>query len=176
MGLIVLTGGARSGKSSFAVAMAKRWDGEVSVIATAEGRDDEMRHKIAVHQRERPQNWTVIEEPIELSKALNDLGPDGFVIVDCLTLWVANLMERGIPDAEIIETATKTAALAAGRQPPVVCVTNEVGSGSVPLSELGRRYRDVLGSVNKAWVAASERAYVMVSGRAVALMEPEEIL
>ena len=170
-GLTLLLGGARSGKSTAAVEMASRWDGPVVVIATAEARDEEMRARIERHRRARPEGWTIIEEPIDLEGTLEEVGSDACVVIDCLTLWVSNLMERGLSADGIEERGRKAAAIAAGRSSPTIVVTNEVGWGIVPTNELARRFRDVLGEVNKAWAEASESAWLMVAGKALPLVD-----
>lgn len=169
MSLTFLVGGARSGKSSLAVSLARRWSGHVSLIVTAEARDSEMTERIERHRSERPWDWTVIEEPTDMLGALRSVDDASLLIVDCLTLWVSNLMESDLSDAEIIETAQKVAAEAAGRGAPVIVISNEVGSGIVPMAALTRRYRDLLGAVNAAWSTAATDAYLVVAGRTLRL-------
>jgi adenosylcobinamide kinase / adenosylcobinamide-phosphate guanylyltransferase len=168
MSLVVLTGGARAGKSSLALSYASRWDGAVAYVATAEARDEEMAVRIARHRAERPGDWLTVEEPLELREALEGLG-GRLAIVDCLTLWVANLLERGDGEQAILEEAAGAAAVAAARSAPTIVVTNEVGLGIVPETPLGRAYRDVLGSVNRAFVERAEEALLVVAGRALRL-------
>ena len=154
-----------------AVEMASRWEGPVVLIATAEARDEEMTARIERHRSARPEVWTTIEEPIDLEGALEGVEPDACVVIDCLTLWVSNLMERGLSDDRIEERGRKGAILAAGRGSPTIVVTNEVGWGIVPTNELARRFRDVLGEVNKAWADASANALLMVAGKALPLQD-----
>lgn len=142
----------------------------VTLIATAEGRDDEMRDRILQHQRSRPDNWRVVEEPIALEAALDGVHGDSQVIVDCLTLWVSNLIELGLDDAEIQARASRAAAVAGARRPTTVVVSNEVGSGIVPLNELARRYRDLLGRVNALWADAADRVLLAVAGGVIPVM------
>jgi adenosylcobinamide kinase/adenosylcobinamide-phosphate guanylyltransferase len=168
MSLVVLTGGARAGKSSLALSYASRWDGAVAYVATAEARDEEMAARIARHRAERPGDWQTVEEPLELREALESLGGQ-LAIVDCLTLWVANLLERGDGEQAILEEAAGAAVVAAARNAPTIVVTNEVGLGIVPEAPLGRAYRDVLGSVNRAFVERAEEALLVVAGRALRL-------
>ena len=168
MSLVVLTGGARAGKSDLAVAYASRWHGRVAYVATAEARDEEMAARIARHRRDRPLEWETVEEPLDLRGALERLA-GRLAIVDCLTLWVANLLERGDGDQTILEEARAAADVAASRDAPTVVVTNEVGLGIVPASPLGRAYRDLLGSVNRAFVERAEEALLVVAGRALPL-------
>jgi adenosyl cobinamide kinase/adenosyl cobinamide phosphate guanylyltransferase len=166
--LVVLTGGARAGKSALAVRMAERWDGPVAYVATAEALDAEMARRIERHRAERPGDWRTVEEPLELRDALESLG-GRLAIVDCLTLWVANLLERGDGERAILEEAAGAAGVAAAREAPTIVVTNEVGLGIVPPTPLGRAYRDVLGSVNRVFVERAEEALLVVAGRALRL-------
>jgi len=172
MTLTVLLGGARSGKSSLAVDIGQRHDGPVCFVATAPAIDDDMEQRIERHRAERPAHWMTVEAPIELHDALGGVGDDVLVIVDCLTLWVSNLMYAGRSDDQIREAAAAASALAAGRAGPVVAVSNEVGMGIHPDTPLGRRYRDVLGWVNQTWVAASTTSLLLVAGRAIELTDP----
>jgi adenosyl cobinamide kinase/adenosyl cobinamide phosphate guanylyltransferase len=129
-----------------------------------------MRDRILQHQRSRSDHWQVVEEPIDLETALEGVHPDSLVIVDCLTLWVSNLIELGLDDTEIQGRARGAAALAAARRPTTVVVSNEVGSGIVPLNELARRYRDLLGRVNALWADAADRVLLAVAGGVVPVM------
>ena len=133
MALTLLLDGARSGKSRLAEGLIPG-PGPVILIATAEGRDGEMQNRILRHRESRPAHWRVVEEPVELERALSDVEGDGRVIVDCLTLWVSNLIEVGLDDGNIEARARRSAALAAARGPSTVVVSNEVGSGIVPVN------------------------------------------
>jgi adenosylcobinamide kinase / adenosylcobinamide-phosphate guanylyltransferase len=175
LSLVLLIGGARAGKSRLAIERAHRWAGGVVFIATAEARDDEMTARIAAHREQRPKDWTTFEEPLELSSALASLADNEYAIVDCLTLWVANLLGRGDSEEEILAEAERVAELAAARVSPVTVVTNEVGLGVVPATPLGRAYRDVLGSVNRAFAERASNAYLVVAGRALTLATAEEL-
>jgi adenosylcobinamide kinase/adenosylcobinamide-phosphate guanylyltransferase len=154
MTLVVLVGGARSGKSALAVERAKAEGAPVTFIATGEAGDDEMAERIARHKAERPSSWTTIEEPVELHHALTSVTAGDTVIVDCLSLLVANGGDG---------------AVAAPRDGLTIAVTNEVGLGIVPDNALARAYRDTLGRVNAAWVAAADEAYFVVAGRMLRL-------
>jgi adenosyl cobinamide kinase/adenosyl cobinamide phosphate guanylyltransferase len=169
MSLVLLLGGARSGKSALAVEAGRSFDGAVVLVATAEARDEAMAARIARHRRDRPAEWTVIEEPLEVA-AVEALGTDdGLVIIDCLTLWVANLIERGRSDDEILAAAAQLADRSRERAGPVVAVSNEVGMGVVPASDLGRRFRDLLGAVNRVVAARASRSFLVVAGCALEL-------
>jgi adenosyl cobinamide kinase/adenosyl cobinamide phosphate guanylyltransferase len=166
--LTVLLGGARAGKSALALELAGDHDGPVVYVATAEPGDDEMATRIAQHQRERPAEWRTIEEPFELRSALASVEPEACVVVDCLTLWVSNLLARG---EDVVAEAEAVADLAAGRSSPTIVVSNEVGLGIVPAVEVAREYRDLLGAVNAAFVRRAADAAFVVAGRALPLQE-----
>jgi adenosylcobinamide kinase / adenosylcobinamide-phosphate guanylyltransferase len=176
MALILLLGGARSGKSALAVRLAGRAAGPVTVVVTGEARDAEMAERIRRHRAGRPGHWRTVEAPRELEAALAGAPADAFVVLDCLTLWVSNLMEQGLDDRRVGELARSAAAVAAARLAPTVAVSNEVGAGIVPADALSRRYRDLLGQVNVVWAAAAEQALLLVAGRAVPLVDPLVVL
>lgn len=174
MSLTLLIGGARSGKSSLAVDIGHRHDAAgiaVTYIATAPALDADMADRVERHRGERPATWTTIEEETELAGALAKVT-SGLAIVDCLTLWTSNLMWRDLTDDEIRTRSADAVTVAAGRDGPTVVVTNEVGLGIHPETELGRRYRDVLGWVNQSWAHAADPALLLVAGRAVPLSDP----
>ena len=169
--LTLLLGGARSGKSALAVEMGRRHGGAVVFLATAPASvDADMDERIARHRAERP-DWPTIEEPLDLAAALDRCG-DALVVVDCLTLWVSNLMDRGDSDAEIEATSVDAIASATDRGAASVVVSNEVGLGVHPETSLGLRYRDLLGRVNNQWARAADTTLFLVAGRAVRLDEP----
>jgi adenosyl cobinamide kinase/adenosyl cobinamide phosphate guanylyltransferase len=174
--LVVLLGGARSGKSSLALELATAAGTEVAVVATAEALDDEMAERIAAHRAERPDGWVTVEEPLELERALGSVDPRWVCIVDCVSLWVSNLLLRGDEPGAVEEAARRCSSLAAERPGLTVAVTNEVGLGVVPATPLGRTYRDVLGVVNSAWVDASVRAAFVVAGRILPLESPHGLV
>jgi adenosylcobinamide kinase/adenosylcobinamide-phosphate guanylyltransferase len=156
MSLVLLLGGARSGKSALAVDFAAESGRAVVFVATAEARDEEMHVRIARHRTERPSDWHTVETPTDLASALAVAAPGDCLIVDCLSLWAANLLEAGQSAAAIEELASAAAAAAAERSGPAIAVSNEVGLGVVPASPLGRRYRDLLGRVNAIWAEAAD--------------------
>jgi adenosylcobinamide kinase/adenosylcobinamide-phosphate guanylyltransferase len=161
--LTFLLGGARSGKSSLAVELASQWAGPVTFIATGEAGDDEMAERIRQHRQERPAGWTTVEEPVELALALEAAPADAGIVVDCLSLWVANILD------EDVDARNAQAVAAAGRRTRTIVVSNEVGLGVVPVTPLGRRYRDVLGRVNAQWAAAADEAAFVVAGKLLRL-------
>jgi adenosylcobinamide kinase / adenosylcobinamide-phosphate guanylyltransferase len=170
MPLTVLLGGARSGKSALAVKLASVGSSPATVLATGEALDDEMAERIALHRAGRPASWATVEEPLDVWKALDAITDDNTVVVDCLTLWVANLLAANYTDAEVIDRAKAVAALAARRPGHVIVVSNEVGSGIVPADSLSRRYRDLLGRVNSLFAEHARDAFLVVAGRVLPLM------
>jgi len=176
MGLMLLTGGARSGKSALAVRLAAASKEPVTLIATAEPRDEEMAAKIVRHRADRPSDWRVVEEPLELPDAFASSPASHVIVIDCLTLWVANLLELGVDVDEIAARAAAVAKEASARYPLVVVVTNEVGGGIVPADPATRVYRDVMGIVNAVFARVAERVRLVVAGRVLPLGPPEEVL
>lgn len=168
----LVTGGARSGKSTWALqqALALAPDGPIGFIATAQALDDDMRARIAAHQAERDARFQTFEAPIDLGAALADPRPAAF-IVDCLTLWCSNvLFATPEPDVAAFDAACAdllAALAAAGR--PVFVVTNEVGLGIVPADALSRTYRDWLGRLNQRVAARAGRVTLLVAGLPVAV-------
>lgn len=175
MALTLLTGPVASGKSRLAAKLASRWRGPVEVIVTAEGLDEEMRTRIERHRAERPAAWRVREEPLDLAVGLGALADDAFAIVDCLTLWTSNRLGAGDAPEAVVDLARAAAAVAAARSAPTVVVTNEVGWGIVPVNDLARAYRDLLGGVNGVFAERAERAWLVVAGRVMPLVEPDHI-
>lgn len=178
--LTVLLGGARSGKSRLAerLGAGAAADGSpVTYIATAPRipGDDDLDRRIDRHRRQRPAAWTTIEEQTDLAAALSGAG-DGFVIVDCLTVWVGNLLHHGADEAAVMAACDAALAVASARTADTVAVSNEVGMGVIPEAALAREYRDLLGRVNQRWVAAADRAVLLVAGKALPLHDPEALL
>ena len=165
MSLVLYLGGARSGKSRLAVERAASHGAAVVFVATGEAGDDEMTERIALHRRERPAEWQTVEEPVELERVLGAVPAGATAVVDCLSLWVANLGD--VDDVEARSTAA--ARVAAARRGLTIAVTNEVGLGIVPDNALARSYRDTLGRVNAEWAALADEAYFVVAGRQLKL-------
>jgi len=170
MTLVVILGGARSGMSLVALRRAERAGAPLFFVATGEPGDDEMADRIDRHRAERSPEWTTIEEPVELERALRSIPAGATAVVDCLSFWTSNLIESRAA-REIEDAAAAAAAAAHARAGLTVVVTNEVGLGIVPVNPLARSYRDVLGRVNAVWVEASDEAYLVVAGRMLQLQE-----
>jgi adenosylcobinamide kinase/adenosylcobinamide-phosphate guanylyltransferase len=157
----LVLGGARSGKTRRALAIAGGYAGPV-YIATAETRDSEMQDRIARHRAERGPEWTTVEAPLDLCGALlKSDAPGKAILVDCLTLWLSNLMEAELPlEAETGKLVQMIKALSA----TVVLVSNEVGLGIVPDNALARAFRDAQGRLNQAVAAAADHVEMIVAG------------
>ncbi|MDH3299883.1 MAG: bifunctional adenosylcobinamide kinase/adenosylcobinamide-phosphate guanylyltransferase [Acidimicrobiia bacterium] len=170
---ILLLGGVRSGKSSLAVTIGQGWRGPVTFVATARALDDDMAVRIDRHRRERPGHWTVLECP-ELRADELPTEPGGLIIVDCITVLVANLLFAGLDDDAVVDRVTAIGRALSRRA--AVVVSNEVGMGVHPATELGRRYRDLLGSCNKAVADSLDTSYLVMAGRALRLDDGHGIL
>jgi adenosylcobinamide kinase/adenosylcobinamide-phosphate guanylyltransferase len=165
MSLTLITGGARSGKSSFAQQRASAHQGSVLFLATAEAGDDDMTARIAKHQAERPDHWRTLEEPVYVARALAEAEPAALVLLDCVTLWVTNLLLREGTTWE--QAQAELDALLAwyrAQSADLVVVTNEVGLGIVPADPLSRTFRDWQGLFNQRLAAEADVVYLMVSG------------
>lgn len=158
---ILITGGARSGKSVFAEDLVLSQGNTPIYIATAQAFDAEMEARIAAHRRRRDARWSTLDAPLDLACALSESDNKGPRLVDCLTLWLSNLMhaERDIAD----ETDALIDAIARQNM-PVTLVTNEVGGGIVPENALARRFRDAAGEMNQKLAAAVDEVTLVVSG------------
>lgn len=167
MTMVLLIGGARSGKSTMAARLASDSRAPVTFIATAVAGDEEMAERIRAHRASRPNTWTTLEAPLDLVPAIRSSAMGDFLVVDCLTLWVSNLLGEGAGSADVDAAARE--AVAALRSRDSVVVTNEVGLGIVPVNDLARSFRDVLGSVNSRFAESADRAVLMVAGRALEL-------
>jgi adenosylcobinamide kinase/adenosylcobinamide-phosphate guanylyltransferase len=167
----LVLGGARSGKSRFVVA-AHRGDRRVAFVATARAGDDDMARRIARHRADRPRHWLTVEEPFDLPARLEKLAEVDTIVVDCLTVWVANRLLRGDPDGAILDGTEQLARVVAAAPCAVTLVSNEVGEGVHPPTPEGLRFRDLLGLVNQRMAAACGRVTLMVAGIPVVVKAP----
>jgi adenosylcobinamide kinase/adenosylcobinamide-phosphate guanylyltransferase len=168
----LVLGGARSGKSRYAVEQAAQSGRRVAFLATARALDGDMASRIARHRAERPARWTTLEESQDIvSVCRRAAAAHDLVIVDCATVWVANLMERGDDDAAVLAAADDLAKLQREHLLPLLIVSNEVGEGVHPATELGRRFRDLLGFVNQRLASAADRVTLMVAGLPVTVKD-----
>ncbi len=169
--MIFITGGARSGKSALAEKLADRQGREVVYIATAEAGDREMSERIQEHRRRRPAGWKTVEAPGDLPRVLADqLRDDRTVLVDCLTVYLSNLMQaRGLDSGQRLQRVVEgemerlAGACRAGNG-NVILVSNEVGMGIVPDNSLARAFRDAAGRANQKLAALADEVYMCVSG------------
>ncbi|MDE0844852.1 MAG: bifunctional adenosylcobinamide kinase/adenosylcobinamide-phosphate guanylyltransferase [Actinomycetota bacterium] len=175
-GFTFLTGGARSGKSRLAQEIANSSESSVCFIATAEALDEDMATRITQHQNDRPAHWSTKEAPIEINNALLNVDKNHVVIIDCLTLWVSNLLSAEFSSSAILRKSAEALASIRNRNAPTIVVSNEVGLGIVPGNELSRTYRDVLGSVNQSFAGNSDQAFLTVAGLLLPLQHPERVL
>ena len=162
---LLVTGGTRSGKSNFAEERVRDFGQHLGkrlvYIATAEAFDEERAARIARHQRRRGPEWHTVHAPLDLVQAVTQTDGKGPCVIDCLTLWLSNLMLAG-QDTEV--AADALVASLASRADPVILVTNEVGSGIVPENALARRFRDEAGRLNQIVAQAVDEVYVCMSG------------
>ena len=180
-GLMLITGGVRAGKTTFAERLAARHGADVLYVATAEARDGEMRARIDAHRAARPAAWRTLEAPLDPVAALRAAPAADAVLLDCLTLWTSNLLLYALDPERIDATAAAVAERGAAaavdallewqRQTvtPLYIVTNEVGLGVSPPFPLGRLFQDVLGRVNQRVAGAASHVYLVVAGLALDL-------
>jgi len=170
--IVLITGGARSGKSSFAEKLAGNIGRKVTFIATAQALDEEMTDRIAKHQSNRPKHWETHEEPYQVGQVIQKVGEKTeVVLIDCLTLLVSNLMQDYREDASnnilaknIIMQIKKIVRESLQCSATVIIVSNEVGLGLVPANPMGRFFRDILGQANQIIGADADRVYFMTAG------------
>lgn len=180
--LVLILGGARSGKSTFAERLARQSGKPVAFIATAVAEDEEMRLRIQRHRAARPAEWLTIEEPVDIASAITNAAAHADVLLlDCMTLWLDNwLSQQGVTGQEEFLADTRysdgvllaidallQAFAALPEQKSLIVVSNEVGSGIVPAYALGRLYRDLLGLVNQRLARAATHVYLMIAGLGV---------
>jgi adenosylcobinamide kinase/adenosylcobinamide-phosphate guanylyltransferase len=166
---IFITGGARSGKSRFAEQLATGYGAPLGYLATAQPLDDEMGQRIRKHRQRRGDDWHTLEEPLHLAQtlAVND-GRFNVILVDCLTLWLSNLLLCEELDEETetraMDEVQRLATTLRGMTTPVIIVSNEVGMGIVPENRLARLFRDIAGQANQIIAAAADEAWLVASG------------
>lgn len=174
----LIIGGARSGKTAHAIALAKSLSAargrSVTYVATAQALDQEMEHRIRLHRAERPATWRTLEAPTGLAQALRDHGESDLLVIDCMTLWLSNALLKDFREVD------PTAALPTWEaerdqflqwlqavRGDVLLISNEVGAGIVPLLPLSRRFQDEQGRLNQALAAACDEVTLVVAGLAV---------
>ena len=158
---LLITGGARSGKSSFAEKQTLSYGSPVIYIATAKAYDQEMEKRIQIQKQRRGHEWLTVNEPIEIADKLFALDGQGACLVECLTLWLSNLM---FAEKDVYAATSSLIEAITARRDPVILVTNEVGSGIIPENELARRFRDEAGRLNQVVAEAVNEVYTCISG------------
>jgi adenosylcobinamide kinase/adenosylcobinamide-phosphate guanylyltransferase len=166
---VLIGGGARSGKSSFAVSLAHRLGPRRVMLVTAQAFDDEMRERVARHRAERGAAFVTVEEPYDVTAAVRRLQDADVLVIDCVTLWLANLILRGDDASRILAAVDDLIAALAESRFHSVLVTNEVGMGVVPDSALGRTFRDVTGLAHQHLSRAASEIYFATLGVIVRL-------
>lgn len=174
--IVLVTGGARSGKSAFAEKLAAKFGVSVGYIATAQIYDEEMRYRVKLHRERRPENWQTYEAPYWADKAIVEAADSHKVLLfDCLTLYLSNLLclmpEEELTDDKVYAMLTEqmekllaAAQTAVTQGATVIFVTNEVGAGIVPENKLARLYRDLSGLANQKIAAAADEVYAVMAG------------
>ena len=161
MTLTLVLGGARSGKSRHAEKLVEATPGPWTYIATAQAYDDEMRERIALHRARRPAQWVTVDAPIDLPQAISAAPQGRAILVDCLTLWLSNLM---LSDADVARARSDLLEACRSVSAPLVLVSGEVGLGIVPENALARRFRDELGLLNQALAQEADHVVLTVAG------------
>lgn len=163
--IILVTGGARSGKSRLAEQLAERFGSPLGYVATAFAGDEEMSQRIARHKARRGEKWRTIEEPLDLAAVVtvND-GMHAAILIDCLTLWLTNLLLKHEDTAQVIERVKELTVLFPRLRSPLVLVSGEVGMGIVPENSLARRFRDLAGETNQIIASVADEVYASIAG------------
>lgn len=168
---IFITGGARSGKSVFAEQRALVFGAQLCYLATAQALDSEMEERVKRHRERRGEQWHTLEEPLDLARALNgcDDGCYQAILVDCVTLWLSNLLfayetQAGDREERVLQNVRRLADTLREMTTPVILVSNEVGMGIVPENALARLYRDIAGRANQLLAGVADEVHVVISG------------
>lgn len=173
--IVLIGGGARSGKSAFALSRARSLGTRRAFVATAQALDEEMKERIAEHARTRDADFRTVEVPLALVERLLELRDIDVVVIDCLTLWLSNLLLRDESEARILEQVEALAGVLEQRAFHTVIVTNEVGMGVVPETSLGRAFRDVAGRTHQRLAGVADEVYLAILG-SVLRIRPEPVL
>lgn len=160
--IIFITGGARSGKSSFVMKEASRISGRKAYIATAEALDKEMMNRIEGHRKQRGKEWDTFEEPLMIAEVIKNIGDRySAVVLECLTLWLSNIMHANLDIEPEIERLISSLL---SHHISIFIVSNEVGMGIVPKNEMARKFRDMAGTLNQRVAGVADEVYLVVAG------------
>lgn len=162
--LILIGGGVRSGKSAFALELARGYGKRRAFVATARPGDAEMKQRIDRHREERGDGFETVEEPLDVPAALESVADRDVVVIDCVTVWLSNLLEHELRHREILARVDRLVSVASKAHCATIVVVNEVGMGIVPVSPLGRSFRDVAGFAHQRLSAAAEEIYFATMG------------
>jgi len=197
--IIFILGGARSGKSTYALKEASKFSGKKVYIATAEALDEEMKERIEKHKRERGKDWDAYEEPLKIAEVIKKTeGRYQIIVVDCLTLWLSNVMHAGLNiETEIEHLISSLATIHSSTNQPyfnktmkliptllkgsggdyqvIYIVSNEVGMGIVPENEISRRFRDMAGLLNQKIAGVADKVYMVVAGIPIKIKDKGEL-
>jgi len=197
--IIFILGGARSGKSTYALKEASKFSGKKMYIATAEALDEEMKERIEKHKRERGKDWDAYEEPLKIAEVIKKTeGRYQIIVVDCLTLWLSNVMHAGLNiETEIEHLISSLATIHSSTNQPyfnktmklipplikgsggdyqvIYIVSNEVGMGIVPENEISRRFRDMAGLLNQKIAGVADKVYMVVAGIPIKIKDKGEL-
>jgi len=165
--IILIGGGVRCGKSDFALSLARRLGPRRLFLATAQAGDDEMAERIRRHRQNRGDDFMTIEEPLAIPDAILRHADFDVLVLDCLTLWLSNLLLHGSGEDQVLQHVDDLLAVLAKRTGHAVIITNEVGMGIVPESALARRFRDVAGLAHRRISEAADEVYLAVLGTIV---------
>jgi len=170
-GFILVLGGVRSGKSGFArnLCEAAEGVGQRVYLATATALDAEMESRIERHKQERGSEWVTLEEPVEVAESISSIEAGSVVLLDCLTLWLSNLMGLGLGDGEILKKVDLLTKAISGSPSLIVAVSNEVGRGIMPVNAMARRFADISGLMNQSLAAVAKEVFLMTAGLAARL-------
>lgn len=162
-----ITGGVRSGKSQFALELARGMPGPKAYLATAQALDEEMAERIQKHKDTRPEGWQTLEEPLEIAKVVESRGSEfNVILLDCLTLWISNALMAGWDGARILAEGERFLQLARAARSSLILVSNEVGWGIVPEYPSARLFRDLSGSIHQKIAREADEVFFMICGLA----------
>jgi len=163
--IIFILGGARSGKSTYALGLAKKEKKKVAFIATCQAMDKEMAQRIKLHRKIRPKDWQTFEEPRNVADLLNKIRAEfQVIIIDCITLLISNLMLKGRKEGVVIKEINSILSALKKIEGKAFIVSNELGLGIVPKNKLGRDFRDIAGKINQLIAGESDKVFFMISG------------
>jgi len=168
---IFILGGIKSGKSKFAVSLAKKLKRRTVFIATGKACDKEMKEKICKHKKLRPKSWKVIEEGTNLISLLPKLKKYQVILIDCLSFWIANLLEKGLKDKEIQKQIKQLAKEIKNLRVVLILVSNDVGSSLVSENKLGRRFQNLVGYANQIMAESADEVFYLQAGIALKIKD-----